>query len=160
MTKYVKLIDGNLYLAPKNKDGVCNYNLYVENLIRDGYKPLLEIDKLPGYLYNIRYIENEDNIAECVEIVKSAEELEQERLLNSFFQTSLGYISRDVHMKNGNIKDFLTDILPILQEGDPIVTYNVDGSKNENVSVTKEFLQECREQLHKDFYGAIVDNPE
>lgn len=70
-----------------------------------------------------------------------------------FFETSLGYVRRIVKMKNGITKDFLSDILPILQAGVEIITYNSDGSQNTGVNVTDEFIQECKQQVLKDFYG-------
>ena len=70
-----------------------------------------------------------------------------------FFQTSLGYIRRSVTMQNGLRKDFLTDILPLIQVGVPILTYNKNLEQNK-VLVTDLFINECKQQLLKDFYGA------
>ena len=74
------------------------------------------------------------------------EEIEQrqlEKFQKEFFNTSLGYVSRKVHMKDGSIKDFLSDILPLIQENVPIITYNIDGSQNVGVLVTAQFIEEC-----------------
>lgn len=80
---------------------------------------------------------------------------------NAFFETSLGFIRREVSMKNGTTKTFLTDMLPQLIVGFPILAYSkpdftkdidiVDYQKQ--VEVTEEFLVECRNQLIIDFYG-------
>lgn len=83
------------------------------------------------------------------------EEKEQQKeaeFKRKFFNTSLGYVSRDVHMKNGDIKDFLTDILPLLREGVEIYTYTVNREQMK-VAVTEQFIGECKQQLLIDFYG-------
>lgn len=80
---------------------------------------------------------------------------------NAFFKTSLGYIRREVSMKDGTTKTFLTDILPQLIVGFPIITYKEpDFTQDVNVldyqkqvMVTEEFLKECKDQLIVDFYG-------
>ena len=83
------------------------------------------------------------------------EQQEQERFAREFFNTSLGYVRRKVNMKDGSTKDFLTDILSLLQVGVPIITYNADKTQNTNVLVTEKFINECKQQLLIDFYGAI-----
>lgn len=85
------------------------------------------------------------------------EQQEQERFAREFFNTSLGYVRRKVNMKDGSTKDFLTDILSLLQVGVPIITYNADKTQNTNVLVTEQFINECKQQLLIDFYGAISD---
>ena len=86
------------------------------------------------------------------------EEQRQERFRKEFFNTSLGWVSRKVHMQDGSIKDFLTDILPLLQENVPIITYNIDGTQNKDVMVTEQFLGECKQQVLIDFYGAMQND--
>ena len=77
-----------------------------------------------------------------------------------FFNTSLGWVRRQVTMKNGEVKDFLTDILPLLQDGVYVLTYtapdfSTDAEPTQNkVSVTELFINECKQQLLIDFYGA------
>ena len=86
------------------------------------------------------------------------EEIQQkqmEKFAINFFNTSLGYVSRKVHMKDGSVKDFLSDILPILQVDVPIITYNLDGTQNVGVLVTTQFIEECKQQVLLDFYGAV-----
>ena len=95
-------------------------------------------------LYNGEYL-TEEEIAEK----------KQEQFLKDFFNTSLGYVSRKVHMKDGTIKDFLSDILPILEVNAPIITYNIDGTQNVGVLVTNQFIEECKQQVLIDFYGAL-----
>lgn len=92
-------------------------------------------------LYNGQYLTKE-------EIEKQKKEI----FLKEFFNTSLGYVRRKVSMQTGETKDFLADILPILQVGIPILTYTEDGEQNK-VLVTEEFIDECKQQVIKDFYG-------
>lgn len=85
----------------------------------------------------------------------------QEAFNKAFFATSLGYIRREVTMLDGTTKTFLTDMLPQLVVGFPILAYNepdftqevnmVDYQKQ--VIVTEHFLAECKNQLIIDFYG-------
>ncbi len=85
----------------------------------------------------------------------------QEAFNKAFFATSLGYIRREVTMLDGSAKTFLTDMLPLLIVGLPILAYNepdftqevnmVDYQKQ--VVVTEQFLAECKNQLIIDFYG-------
>jgi hypothetical protein len=55
-------------------------------------------------------------------------------------------------MKTGAVKDFLADILPVLEVGVPILTYSKD-LEQKRVKVTEQFLQECKNQILIDFYG-------
>lgn len=78
---------------------------------------------------------------------------QQEALFNqSFFNTSLGYVRRKVTMADGTVRDFLADILALLQPGVAIITYNQDLTQNK-VIVTEEFINECKQQMLVDFYG-------
>ena len=70
----------------------------------------------------------------------------------SFFETSLGYVRRKVTMTDGTVRDFLSDILALLQVGVPIITYNRDLTQNK-VIATEEFINECKQQMLVDFYG-------
>ena len=83
---------------------------------------------------------------------KEQKEKEEAEFNRKFFNTSLGYVRRDVHMKSGVVKDFLTDILPLLKEGTPVLTYTRDF-KQSKVLVTQQFINECEQQLVADFYG-------
>lgn len=78
---------------------------------------------------------------------------QEEALFNqNFFNTSLGYVRRKVTMKDGTVRDFLSDILSLLVPGVAIITYNRDLTQNKPV-VTEEFLAECKQQMLADFYG-------
>jgi len=78
--------------------------------------------------------------------------LRQEQFEREFFNTSLGWVRRNVTMQDGSVKSFLTDILPLLVEEVEILTYDTELNQSK-VAVTTEFLNECKQQLLKDFYG-------
>lgn len=83
---YVKLIDGIIYEAPVNKDGICNYNLDVDRMIADGYKLFIEAEvPTTNRMYHYEYAENPDNITEIIVYDETQEqadarELEQAKL--------------------------------------------------------------------------------
>lgn len=154
--KYAKLIDNSIKYPPKNKDGVCNYNLDVERLKADGYKEFIEAEKLPGYQYKVSHTENATQIIEIAEVIKTPEEIKQEEFQHDFFNTSLGYVSREVYLKTGEIKNFLTDIMPRLKVGSPIITYNADGTQNLDQVVTEQFIEECDQQLSQELYDVML----
>lgn len=118
-----------------------------------GYITILEIEP-----------ENGNRRFQIVDTTPSEEEQAQAReteFNEAFFNTSLGYIRRKVTMKDGSIKDFLTDILPLLQTGVPIISYDKPDfttgempKQNTDKLVTEEFINECKQQVLKDFYGA------
>lgn len=103
------------------------------------------------------YKEGEIIINPDYEAEKQAELIEQ--FNKEFFNTSLGYIRRKVTMKDGSSKDFLTDIVPLLQVGVQIITYSLNGAEltqNTGVTVTEQFINECKKQVFNDFYGISV----
>lgn len=99
-----------------------------------------------------RYIYDGTDIILNPNYDKEQKEKEEAEFNRKFFNTSLGYVSRDVHMKNGVVKDFLTDILPLLQVGIPVLTYTRELEQSK-VSATQQFINECQQQLVADFYG-------
>lgn len=78
---YVKYINNKKVIeAPKNKDGICNYNLDVDRMIQDGYKLFVPSSVPPETeirMYHLEYRENPDNIAEVVVYDETMEEAEQ-----------------------------------------------------------------------------------
>lgn len=90
----------------------------------------------------------------------------QEQFEREFFQTSLGWIRRQVTMRDGSQKDFISDLLPnittALNSGTPvsIITYT-EPDFTEDVTdwtqyqtwkqTTPQFIQECLVQLQNDF---------
>lgn len=87
--KYAKLINNSIEYAPRNKDGVINYNLDIDLMLADGYKPVVQVEiPLTNRMFHIGYIENRDNITEVIvydetqkEADKRAEKEEEERML-------------------------------------------------------------------------------
>lgn len=82
----------------------------------------------------------------------------------NFFLTHLGYVKREVTMKSGAVKDFLTDLRHSLRVGLPIFVYDKpDFTKevtNEAILATQkivqadeQFLADCDNQFALDFYG-------
>ena len=99
--------------------------------------------------------------------MKSVEQIEAERKAEfeaNFFETCLGYIRRNVTMQDGTTKSFLTDLLPLMRVGLPIISYNLPDFNKEitqenleslqnKVVVTEQFITECQNQVIIDFYG-------
>lgn len=115
-----------------------------------------------------KYIYSNDNIIinpnyEQEQAIKRETEFKKD-----FFLTSLGYIRRKVSMKTGEIKDFLTDLLPtIAMAVNSLQTVNIITYKEPDFTkeitdweslqefkiATPQFIQECFNQLSKDFTG-------
>jgi len=76
MSVYAKLKNKyQLEFAPNYKDGIFNYDLDIENLINDGYKPVIEAEKpITDRKFEMNYIENEDNICESIVYLETEEE--------------------------------------------------------------------------------------
>lgn len=87
-----------------------------------------------------------------------------------FFNTSLGWIRRNVSMATGEKKDFLTDLLPAIAQGlaygqaVQIIAYALPDftkdltdeymeSLQSRVNATAAFVQECFTQIKIDFAG-------
>lgn len=158
---YAKLIDGNLEFAPQNKGAVINYNVNVELMVKDGYKEFFPVPRpeQTNRKYHIEYVEGKSSIEEMIvfdETQEQADEREarerEEEFNRQFFLTSLGYVRRTVTMKDDSKKSFLTDILPMLVEGVPVLVYTRELEQSK-VLVTTEFIDECKQRLLKDFYG-------
>ena len=97
-----------------------------------------------------KYIIDDGIVREKTEEEKQAEA--DAEFNKQFFNTTLGYVRRSVTMKDGSTKDFLTDILPLLVVGVPVLVY--DRQLNQTrVQVTEVFINECKQQLFVDFYG-------
>jgi hypothetical protein len=158
---YAKLIDGNLEFAPQNKGAVINYNVNVELMVKDGYKEFFPVPRpeQTNRKYHIEYVEGKNSIEEMIVFDETQEEADErearekeEEFNRQFFLTSLGYVRRTVTMKDDSKKSFLTDILPMLVEGVPVLVYTRELEQSK-VLVTTDFINECKQQLLKDFYG-------
>ena len=92
-----------------------------------------------------------------------------------FFETSLGWIRRQVTMKDGSKKDFLSDLLIPIKTGMEIgqdvkiITYKTPDfciepnnayfeSLQEIKSVNADFIKECLYQTVEDFGGVNIDD--
>lgn len=166
--KYVKFIsETQIEYPPINKDGIFNYNVNVELMLADGYKPLIEAEKPQGE-YTLTYRDDGDCITEVI-TVPTEEELARRRetaFKTSFFQTTLGWVRREVTMLNGSKKDFLSDLLPsisiavaggnqvtVLTYTEPDYTQDVTDwtQYQQEVTATPQFINECMVQLANDF---------
>ena len=95
--RYVKIIDKyTIEDAPKNKDGIINYNFDTERLLLDGYKPLV-ISEYPEYsrLYKKCYSEDESNIYENIEYLETLEEALIRRF-NSVINEEIEKLSKQI----------------------------------------------------------------
>lgn len=97
-----------------------------------------------------KYIIDDGIVREKTEEEKQAEE--EKEFNKQFFRTSLGYVRRTVTMKDGSTKDFLTDILPLLVVGVPVLVYSRELEQT-RIQATEPFINECKQQLFVDFYG-------
>lgn len=128
----------------------------------------LEIQETERPIINFQFADTEEYQAEQAQ-------KRQEQFNKDFFNTSLGYVRRKVTMANGDIKDFLTDLLPSIAMGiqlnQPVsvITYNEPDFTEEITDIveyqetkqaTVEFVQECFMQLNKDFTGDIYSGEE
>ena len=126
-------------------------------------------------IYNM-FVEDKDLIiwdSENKQIIKNpnyeqakAEKREAEFNM-SFFKTSLGYIKRQVTMKDGfTTKDFITALIPLMMDipGVPVIVYDKPDFTKEVteemllslqrfVKSTPELIKECKAQAIIDFYG-------
>lgn len=164
--QYAKINNGAIEFAPKNKGSICNYNQDIERMKSDGYKEFETVERpVTNRYYHIEYEETVEKIRELIvyentqEQADVREQQEKENEFNAqFFNTSLGYVRRNVTMKDGSIRNFLFDIKPNLKVNAPIITYTPNQdyanlTQNKNVLVTPQFLEECEQQILKDFYG-------
>lgn len=109
-----------------------------------------EIDPETGetIIVQAHHTETRTEIVEYLEIVDNPDNFKR-----MFFNTSLGYVRRKPYVKGtGEFKDFLDDILAGLKVGDTILTYTAEGTQQIQ-QVTEQFIDDCREQYTKDFYG-------
>lgn len=153
------------------------YYAHVRNGIIEGvgtcFAVALDIDniEISEDLYN-KYIIDKDYIviSEEGEIQENPDYLaikEAQRKAGfeaHFFPTHLGYVKREVTMKNGTKKDFLTDMLATIRVGLPLFTYaqpdftkevtEADILATQQIEyVDEQFITECENQFAIDFYG-------
>lgn len=155
---YVRLFKNNTW--EYEHDYRANYYMVDSNLnvldikdignIPEGY---ILVSKELGDLIKANpndYIIDNGTVRAKTEEEKQAEE--DAEFNRQFFNTTLGYVRRAVTMKDGSTKSFLTDILPMLVVGVPVLVYTRDLVQT-RVQVTEAFINECKQQLFRDFYG-------
>lgn len=120
----------------------------------DGYTPATEEQAQKILEDDLFYIVKDGKLIENPDYEAQKKEREDRAFNAQFFNTSLGYVRRQVTMKDGSTKDFLSDILPLLQADIPILTYTRELEQRK-VIVTPEFINECKQQMLKDFYGEV-----
>lgn len=67
MQKYAKLTDDKIEFAPQNKGSVSNYNLSVDLMTADGYKPLVVIEEPTPEKPIVRYRDTKERIEQYAE---------------------------------------------------------------------------------------------
>lgn len=169
MTKYVKLIGNQIISLPEAEE--INY-LDEGKLNTDGYKEFVPATYEPGKPYEWSYEETATQIIEHVtEIIPDpAEEAKarEERFEHDFFETSLGWIRREVTMQDGSLKNFLSDLLPAIDSNFNkgliinVIAYDKPESFEHEITdwtnyqhfepVTAQFIMECYSQLQNDFF--------
>ena len=65
--QYAKLTDGKIEFAPKNKGRISNYNLSLELMTKDGYKPLVVIEQPTEDKPIVKYRETDEQIEQYAE---------------------------------------------------------------------------------------------
>lgn len=73
MQKYAKLTDGKIEFAPKNRGSVSNYNLSVDLMMADGYKPLVVEEEVSTEKPLVKYREETETIVQYAEAVPQPE---------------------------------------------------------------------------------------
>ena len=115
-----------------------------------------------------KYIYLNEEIIVDPEYIEKEVAKREKQFKKDFFNTSLGWIRRKVSMKTGEIKDFLTDLLPVIslgvQSGQSVnlITYRqpdftqevVDWEALQDIKQANAlFIQECFAQVSTDFTG-------
>lgn len=123
----------------------------------------LEIKETNRPIKDFQFADTEEYIQEQIR-------LRSEQFQKDFFQTSLGWVRRKVTMKTGEIKDFLTDLLPtiavasMMGKAANVLTYREPDFAQEEVDwealqevhqADMTFITECANQTDTDFTGVI-----
>lgn len=133
--------------ANMEPEGVYNFGALPE-----GYVPITAAQAAKILEDDLYYIISDGALIVNPNYEEEKQEREDEEFNKQFFNTSLGYVRRAVTMKDGSKKDFLSDILPLLAPGVPILTYSRELEQSQ-VITTEQFINECKQQMLIDFYG-------
>ena len=142
--RYVKIIDKyTIEDAPKNKDGIINYNFDTERLLLDGYKPLV-ISEHPEYsrLYKKCYSEDESNIYENIEYLETQEEALIRRF-NSVINEEIEKLSKQIdELDKKRIRAICEPIVKDESTGETWLDYY-----NNQVVAIRVQIQELKERI-------------
>ena len=160
MYKYAEIVDESI--------GLCNVGLGSDSkfYLESGMK-FLDVTK--GFDNNWYLTESLET--ECYK--KRMTEYQKKCFERDFFETSLGWIRRTVDLKNGQKKDFLSDLLLQIKAGlelgqeVQILTYKTPDftcllneeylkTLQENKLATIDFVKECLFQTVKDWNGNAI----
>lgn len=162
------------------------YYAFIENDKINGvgqcklYNPTVQVVEITEEIFN-KYIEdplyytwNGEEVIENPNYDEIKASQREEEFNANFFYTHLGYVKREVTMRNGAVKDFLTDLRSSLVVGLPVYTYDKPDFTQEVTQeilmqgqhlerIDQAFLNECDNQFAIDFYGFnplenLVDN--
>lgn len=156
MENYLNVIDGFIM------DGNIDYDEKIQKVyVSDEIYRLWQSDPRKVIYQDGAIIENPN--------YEEEKRQEFEQIWNiSFFNTSLGWVKRKVMVQaTGETRDFLYDMKPNLNLGDPIITYDkpdfvetFEPIQHRDRFVTEQFLNECKTQIALDFYGTIPTSGE
>lgn len=147
MTKYAKLDEnGNLSLAPKNNNGVINFNLNKKLLKAYGYKELIEADKpTNGRKYQITYSQSNDSIEEIIDFLETEEEYEK-RKINEELQIEIDNLSQN--LQNIDLKRIRAVCEPCVKDPETGETWL--DYYNAQILDLREQIQELQERIDND----------
>ena len=148
---FCKIIN-NKIVNPSNFEGEREFNINYYSYISSPDNYFIYDENVDDIIINPNYKDEEKQ--------KKIDEFNKQ-----FFNTSLGYVRRNVKMKDGSHKDFLSDLLPTISmavnmgQEVKVITYDMpdfDDLKpieeyQHNETVTAQFIQECFIQLSEDF---------
>ncbi|MBR1625512.1 MAG: hypothetical protein IJ681_00040 [Bacteroidales bacterium] len=103
MTLYAKFINENqIKYAPTNKGSIFNYDLDIEAMTNDGYKPVIQAERPDNDRnYFITYAESNENITEIITYLETEKEY-QNRKNNENIQLDIDLLNsqiRDIDLK-------------------------------------------------------------
>lgn len=121
--KFVKLVNNKIEEAPVNiiKDEVwiCNYNLEEnsEMLLQDGYKPLIEAEKIDGHYYSVTYEETENNIIEILEdITEEIKKQEKIKEINKKIEALKEIVLDEIRLNSKSSIEIINEIINGLEK--------------------------------------------